>query len=265
MTKHFFLCAVGRSGTTVFRTGLGKHPGVYYNGKENNVVQEILNLAYDNCTLKSRKFAMVVQQEEYNAIFRQTIESLIWPDESLHSRPLKLAAINPEGSQLSYLRELFPGSKIVGLVRNGIEVVSSRMAFASFADRPFKNHCEVWNRSLSVINWGSENPKQFRLFRQEWFYQPDVLKAQLDSVFQWLELEPSERPLDHITQTLRHPTDSTAEIDTCKFAQATDDQKRRYFLSKRDRWQSWSESHRDMFADICGAGMEQLGYEIPWA
>lgn len=248
----------------MFRTGLGRHPDVYYNGKENNVVQEIVDLAYRNCTLKSRKFSMVVDQQRYDTIFRQTIESLIWPDQNLQDRPLRMAAINPAGSQLGYLLDLFPESKIIGLVRNGIEVVSSRMAFDSFADQPFETHCAVWNRSLSVIRWGAENPELFRLFRQEWFYQPDVLKVELDRAFEWVEVRPSELVLNHFNQTLRHPTDSIAEIDAQKFADATEDQKKEYFLSKRDRWQSWSDTQRRVFADICGAGMEQLGYEIPW-
>ena len=265
MTKHLFLCAVGRSGTTVFRTGLGQHPDVYYNGKENNVVQEILNVAHRNCTMKSRKVSMVVDQERYDAIFRQTIESLIWPDQNLQGRPLRLAAINPGGGDLDYLQSLFPSSKLIGLVRNGIEVVSSRMAFDSFADSPFESHCEVWNRSIAVAKWGAENPDLFHLFRQEWFYQPDVLKDQLDRAFGWLDVRPSELVFNHINQTLRHPTDSVAEIDAQKFAEATDDQKKKYFLSKRDRWKSWSETQRRTFADICGAGMEQLGYVIPWA
>lgn len=248
----------------MFRTGMGQHPDIYYNGKENNVVHEIVKLAYRNCTMKSRKFSMVVEQKRYDAIFRHTIESLIWPDPQLKGRPLLMAAINPEGGQLDYLQNLFPESKILGLVRNGIEVVSSRMNFDAFADSPFENHCQVWNRSLGVVNWGAENPGLFRLFRQEWFYQREVLKEQLDSAFEWLDVQHSELVLNHINQTLRHPTDTAAELDRQNFAEVTVEKKKEYFLSKRDRWRSWSETQRSMFADICGPGMEQLGYEIPW-
>ena len=264
MTKYLFLCAVGRSGTTVFRTALGQHPEIYYNGKENNAVHDILHVAQRNCSMKSRKFAMQVDQDRYDQIFRQTIEALTWPDEKKNSLPARLAAINPEGEQLDYLRQVFPGSKIICLVRNGIEVVSSRMAFESFAKDSFQSHCDVWNKSRSVIKWGRNHPDHFRLFRQEWFYQKDILKERLHETFQWAELSPSDLPLNHITETLRHPTGGTASIALNEFASTSEDEKKQYFLSKRDRWSNWSEDQRQMFFGKCGGFMEQLKYEIPW-
>ena len=202
MTKYLFLCGVGRSGTTVFRTALGRHPEIYYNGKENNAVHEILNVAQRNCTMESRKFAMQVDQDRYDEIFRNTIEALTWPDEQRRLLPARLAAINPAGEQLDYLRQVFSGSKIICLVRNGIEVVSSRMAFASFAKGSFESHCNVWNRSQPVIVWGQNHSDHFRLIRQEWFYDREILKDRLDDVFQWAGLSLSDQTLDHITQTL---------------------------------------------------------------
>ena len=264
MTKYLFLCGVGRSGTTVFRTALGQHPEIYYNGKENNAVHEILNVAERNCTMESRRFAMEVDQDRYDQIFRQAINALTWPDERKHCLPARLAAINPAGEQLDYLRQVFPGSKIICLVRNGIEVVTSRMAFESFAKGTFESHCKVWNRSQPVINWGLRHPDDFRLFRQELFYQSDILKEHLDETFQWAGLSLSDRTINHITQTLPHPTGGTATIASGEFAATSEDDKKQYFLSKRDRWKSWTADQREMFVDMCGNFMEQLGYPIPW-
>jgi len=264
MTNHLFLCGVGRSGTTVFRTALGQHPEIYYNGKENNAVHEILNVAQRNCTMASRKYAMEVDQNRYDEIFRQTIEALTWPDAGQRDLPTRLAAINPAGEQLDYLRQVFPGSKIICLVRNGIEVVSSRMAFESFSKNSFESHCNVWNRSCPVIEWGQNNPDHFRLFRQEWFYQGDVLRERLNEMFDWANLCPSDLTLNHITQTLPHPTSGGDTIASEDFGATSDDEKERYFLSKRDRWKSWGADQREMFAGTCGDFMKTLGYEIPW-
>ena len=264
MTKHLFLCAVGRSGTTVFRTALGRHPDLYYNGKENNAVHEILDVAQRNCTMKSRKFAMEVDQDRYDQIFRQAIEALTWPDERKRNRPTWLAAINPAGEQLDYLRQVFPNCKIICLVRNGVEVVSSREAFASFAKDSFENHCRVWTRSRSVVSWGKQHPDDFRLFRQEWFYQSDILKERLNEAFRWAELSLSDLTFDHIAQTLAHPTPGATSIAVDEFAATSEKQKKQYFLAKRDRWRSWSTDQREMFVDICGDFMKELGYEIPW-
>lgn len=264
MTNYLFLCGVGRSGTTVFRTALGQHPAIYYNGKENNAVHEILNVAQRNCTMPSRKYAMEVDQIRYDEIFRQTIEALTWPDAEMQQRPVRFAAINPAGEQLDYLRQVFPGSKIICLVRNGIEVISSRMAFESFAQRSFESHCNVWNRSCPVVAWGRRNRHSFRLFRQEMFYQKEPLSKQLNELFVWADLPPSQRVLNHITQTLPHPTPASASIAAEAFAATSEEQKKSYFLSKRDRWKSWSSDQREMFEDKCGDFMRQLGYEIPW-
>lgn len=264
MTNTIFLCAVGRSGTTIFRTALGEHPEIYYNGMENNVVHELINVAQKNCSMPSRRFAMVVDQQRYDQIFGQAIESLIWPDPAKANRPVRLAAINPTGDQLDYLRQVFPNSKIIALVRNGIEVVSSRMQYESFARNTFDSHCKVWNRSRSVVDWGSNHPEHFRLFRQEWFYRPELLKTQLEDFFQWASLRPDEGVWQHITGTLRHPTGDLHHDSTTGFADASPVWKKTYFESKRDRWRTWDASQRALFADQCGDFMRQLGYDVPW-
>lgn len=269
MTNTIFLCGVGRSGTTIFRTALGRHPEIYYNGMENNVVQELIHVAQKNCSMPSRRFAMVVDQDRYDQIFRQTIESLIWPDPELADRPVRLAAINPTGDQLDYLRQVFPGSKFICLVRNGIEVVSSRTQYPSFAQQTFESHCRVWNRSRSVVDWGSRNSDDFRLFRQEWFYQPDLLKAQLGEFFQWASITPDQDVYQHVTGTLRHPTgdlggDETIEVSADQFANASPAKRREYFESKRNRWQYWDTQQKESFVAECGDFMRQLGYEVPW-
>ena len=276
ITPYLFLCGVGRSGTTIFRTGLGKHPEIDYNGKENNIIQELLEVAMRNCSMKSRKYAMMVEQDRYDEIFRIAIEALIWnqptpskSSDAANGSPsinpkVRTAAINPSGDQLDYIRQVFPGSKIISLVRNGVEVVSSRTQYKSFAKQTFEQHCDIWNRAEPIVAWGKDNPSHFRLFRQEWFYQPEKLKTHLDELFCWLGIEGSDLSLNHITGTLRHPTDSAMELGADKFASVSDDQKKDYFLAKRERWRDWTADQRILFSDRCSDFMQQLGYEIPW-
>jgi len=259
-----FLCGVGRSGTTVLRTSLGTHPQIYYNGFENNVVQDIVEVALSNCTMQSRKNAMVVGQEEYNDHFRDLIRSLIWPDAALAQRPIHMAAINPTPEQLDYMIDLFPGSKFVGLIRNGIEVVSSRTEYQSFAAGEFASHCEVWNRSAAVFQWGQKHSDCFRQVRQEWFYAPEKLRQWMEEFCPWMSVEFSEEPQKGILGTLRHPTSAEFSIERREFKQTTVEDKQKYFLSKRDRWQAWSDQQRTIFEERCGQNMKALGYEIPW-
>ena len=106
---HLFLCGVGRSGTTILRRSLGLHQEIYYEGKENNLIQDVLTVARDNCTLASRKFAMTVDQATYDAAFRRLVQDLVWPDPQGREKPVWMAAINPTEDLMDYLcREFWP-------------------------------------------------------------------------------------------------------------------------------------------------------------
>lgn len=259
-----FLCGVGRSGTTALRTSLGTHPQIYYNGFENNIVQDIVEVAHKNFTMQSRKNAMAVSQSDYDSHFRVLIRSLLWPDESLAQRPIHMAAINPTPIQLDYMTQLFPGSKFIGLIRNGIEVVSSRTEYRSFAKHEFASHCDVWNRSAAVFKWGQNNLCQFLEVRQEWFYAPEQLQKWNQKFCSWLGVAHSDEPMQKILNTLRHPTSGGFTIQHKDFSSTELAEKQKYFLSKRDRWQGWTKEQRDIFAERCGDNMRLLGYDLPW-
>lgn len=261
--RYLFLCGVGRSGTTVLRTSLGLHPEIYYNDRENNIVQDLVAVAQANCTSDSRRYAMVVEQVEYDRIFREAISQLLWPDQQLRSRPIRMAAINPSGDQLDYLCQMFPDAKIIGLVRNGIEVISSRIRYNSFADHEFQSHCDVWNRCLGVSQWGQENPRHFRQIRQEWFYDSTQLNKRLSDVFDWLGVSRSPLPASNILERLHHPTDSMAE-NLDDFAKMSEHEKKAYFQSRSNRWSEWTESQRSLFTSSCSELMDLLGYDLPW-
>lgn len=264
MTRYLFLCGVGRSGTTIFRTSLGQHPQIYYNGHENNVVQDVLGVAEKNCTAPSRKVALAVSQEQYDASFRVLLNAIIWPDPELRARPTRMAAINPDADQLDYLRQVFDGAKVICLVRNGIEVITSRQRYTSFSQQAFETHCAVWNRIGGWLDWGDQHPEHFRLIRHEWFYDPSELQARMDDLYRWAALEHSPAPSESITGTLRHPTDGTVEIDSDQFAASNQSQKREYFQAKRQRYEAWTAQQRQMFEEHCGPLMGRLGYPIPW-
>ncbi len=244
---YCFLAGTGRSGTTALRKSLGQHPEIYYNGHENNIVQDIVDVARKNFEMPSRKFSLVVDHQEYCAAFRELIHRLVWNDPSQYSRPVWMAAINPNSETLGFLNQIFPGAKIICLVRNGIEVVLSRQRYPAFRDQSFARHCQTWTRSQWVFDWGREHPEEFRLFRHEWCRDAKQLGLQFQSLFQWLEIEPSDLPREHVLSEEYHPTPNEVGSD------------------KRHRWNTWDADQRREFIATCGSLMEQLGYEIPFA
>ena len=122
---------------------------------------------------------------------------------------------------------------------------------------------KCWTRSQSVVTWGRQHPDDFAaLFRQEWFYQNDVLKERLKAeAFCWADISLSDLTLSHIAQTLTHPTPGATSMLPVEFASTSENQKKQYFLAKRDRW---SIDQRKTFVGICGGFMKEMGYEIPW-
>ena len=257
--SFLFLSATGRSGTTILRRSLGLHPEIYYNGQENNVVQDVIDVAQRNCTLDSRIKALVVNQDQYDAAFRQLLLSLIWPQSELRNRKILMAAINPTGDLLDYLVQVFPEAKILGLVRNGIEVVNSRTRYASFADAEFEQQCAVWTRSQGVVQWGQKNPERFRLFRHEWMYGLEI-DRKLGELFSWLQISNSPEVAANLTNVLAHPTSDTGK----SFESMSAEEKKAYFASKSAAWKNWSSEQRTAFLSTCGPLMGLLEYEIPF-
>lgn len=262
--RFLFLCGVGRSGTTALRRSIGLHEQIYYNGFENNSVQDLIGVAIRNCTMPTRKSSMAIEQSEYDQLFRNLIQQLIWPENEGSRRPVYMAAINPEASQLDYMRSVFPGCKFVSLLRNGIEVVSSRMEYPSFAAAGFDSHCQVWNRSAEVYQWAEAHPNDSLLLRHEWFYQPQRLNQWMRELSDMLSLEYSTIPEEQILGALQHPTSSSIAMEQTEFAASTAEDKQSYFQSKRERWRSWSPEQRQRFTDLCGEAMRRLGYDLPW-
>ena len=259
-TRFLFLAGVGRSGTTILRRSIGLHPQVYYNGRENNLIQDVIEVAQHNCKHPSRKTAMVVTQTEYDRCFRDLLIDLIWPDTSEREQPVYFAAINPLGNQLDYLRQIFPATKIIGLVRSGIEVICSRMKYESFSDNEFITHCQTWIRTQSVIDWGIQRPDDFFLFRHEWMYQPDQLKTQIEKLLQWAQLDSCESIAQYISNYLAHPSGEPHK----SFELMDAEEKREYFAAKSDQWRHWSAEQRKTFQEVCGEFMQQLGYRMPF-
>ncbi|MEM7455724.1 MAG: sulfotransferase [Planctomycetota bacterium] len=258
--QYLFLAAVGRSGTTIFRRSLRLHPEVYYHGKENNVVQDVLRAALKNCTVDSRRKAMLLEQEEYDAAFRKLLVELIWPRQRQRKeKPVHFAAINPTGDILDYLCQVFPGAKVIGLVRNGIGVICSRQRYGAFAGQDFEKHCEVWEKSAGVLDWGQDNPERFFLFRQEWMYLPE-LEGRLTQLFDWTGIGACDDVSANIRGVLANPGDREVE----GYESLSAEEKRAVFERRLEGWKNWTDAQRGTFKLKCGALMQRLGYAMPF-
>lgn len=247
------LSGVGRSGTFAVRDALGLHPRIHSTGTENNIIFDLLDAAHRNRTIEARRVAMKVDDATYHRRFRELILNLLWP-EPRPEPPLRLLAFtNLLADRAEELCRIFPGVRVVYLVRNGIEVVSSRLRFDSFAGLPYQQHCRVWSRSVEMAEWGRDR-EDFLLLRHERLLAPETLAETLDTLWSFTCLPPEPRCCDRLLKTCYHPT--------------SDDGKDRppgeVLRRRADRWRDWTDEQRQTFAEICGDAMRYWGYEMPW-
>jgi len=249
------LTGVGRSGTTALRMCLGTHRDIIYNRAENNIVMDIIETGLHNCTYPSRKVAMQMSQSRYDKAFRNLILNVLYPRPPLAMRMPKrwMASTDINPRLVGYFRQLFPDTRLIYLVRNGIEVVSSRMVFDGFKDRPFTWQCEVWAKAAEMVRWGV-GQDYFYLIRHESLLEPQSIQRVFSDLWSWLGLKDDPKCAEALSNFTYHPTTFAGE------AASVDDD----LHNRKSRWEYWSADQRHIFVEICSSAMDDLGYEIPW-
>lgn len=249
------LTAVGRSGTNAVRRALGRHPAIDSTGCENNVINDVLDTARRNCTVRSRRVTMRVGQSVYRRQFRDLILNLLWP----HPRPdrpgalLAFSDLHPDNAD--FLGQLFPGARTVVLVRNGVEVVASRMLYQGFRHRSFEHHCMRWSAGVEIARWARLRPGA-HVVRHEALLERDAAELAFGELLHACGLPIAPACVDSLFEEPHiHPTVAPHEGKHL----------RNDLAGRARRALSWSADQRRTFTRICGPAMRELGYDLPWA
>lgn len=246
------ISGVGRSGTTALTAALAAQPEIDSTNKESNVVRDLIYAARRGATMPSRKKQMIVEPDRFDAIFRRTILELLWPIDSIVNEDClaisTYSGMNVEEAQ--FLARLFPQHLLVYIVRNGIEVVSSRMVHRSFKLQPFEAHCSLWNEAVAMARW-AEVTEQCVICRHEHFRDHEAIKGVFGSSLATLGIDNLEPMLSFLDQDPKHTTSVPGEINEA-------------LAARNERWKYWTEEQRERFADLCRESMEYFGYSIPW-
>ena len=246
----------GRSGTTALTKAVAEHPGVFSNRVECNVMKDVLLAGHASSTVESRIRQMVLPRKEHDRVFRQMLTRLFFPQSlwSGNESPQRLStfsAMNPDAADFAVAA--LPGIHFANIVRNGVEVVASRMAHRVLGKHSFEHNCMAWAAALEMARWGNKR-LDFTLIRHEQLLKPDSCRESMRVLQSRAELDPSDSVAEYVLSQQRNQT--TCESESPE--QAGD-------LSRRiERWSHWSVDQRTMFEDICAPVMEYFRYPIPW-
>lgn len=263
---------VGRSGTTALRNAIERHPAIRGTDRENNIAYDLLEAARVNCMMPSRVHAMRVTPARYDEIFRRTLLELLWPTagcapnveaakasetggQSGDVRALHMfTALTPE--RAAYLRRLFPVGrvKLIHIVRNGIEVVSSRIRFDGFKSQGFEGQCRVWAEDAAM--WREALKRSDALIVRHERLRTDA-PGVLSEVWKLAGFTGNaahcQQAIDLLEGKIYHPTpeEPGAAANT-------------ELEHRASRWQGWTSEERAIFERHCGDAMRELGYPMPW-
>ncbi len=234
------LTGVGRSGTTALRKALASHPKVLCTGHEHNVVFDVLEAARRNRTEQSRRYAMQVDDNAHDALFRRLILDLVFPNPTSSTEgrcTLVFTNLFPETA--TYLTQAFSSAHVVCLVRSGVEVIASRMHHPHFGSDDFQKHCTVWLNAADMRRW-CEGRRDSVVVKHEALLADPAHEC--GRILRLIGLEDHAAPAEHLLGHTYHPTSHKGE----------------------SVWRAWTSAQRRMFEERCGEAMRSLGYPIPW-
>lgn len=317
------LTGVGRSGTNILRRALSLHPQLHSTGHENNIIRDVLDVARMNLVMQSRAFALRVTEPAYLGLFRNLLLDLLWPragvapaprprvnrhaaayaepaEPTAAGLPFAFTSLNIESAR--FLLRVFPQAHILLIVRNGIEVVASRMRHRSFADRPFAEHCERWTEAAELALAALSDDPLLRpamiVIRHEHLITAETAEAAMARVWEALSIprheacmrtlldgplvntpaestepaplvQPSSVLTTQVVNASGGPAGAASPTNPGPNGSAGDSRPgadHGSILSTRiDRWREWTPEQQEIFAAHCGSAMERLGYRVPFA
>ncbi len=246
----------GRSGTTALTRAVAEHSQVCSNRVESNVLKDILLAGHASSTVESRVRQMVLDRESHDREFRRMLVRLLFPERlwTGQTAPVRLStfsAMSPDAADFAVAA--LPGIHFANIVRNGIEVVASRMAHRVMGSQPFESQCEAWSAAVEMARWGSGRA-DFTLIRHENLVDEASCRPAISALLLRAGLTDEARIADYLLSEKRNQTRWNGE-----------DESRAGNLQHRvERWRLWSDSQREIFVKMCSAAMEYFGYSIPW-
>lgn len=151
------------------------------------------------------------------------------------------------------LLKVFPEAKIINMIRDGREVVSSMLksGFNSPWSSNFKLACETWNHyAKKGFDFSQQYPNNvLNVYQKDLVYDTENV---VKKVFDFLELDFEENTVIYLKT--KRVNSSYGNDANNNFRTAKDTA-----LLKKPQWEKWSEKEKKLFDKIAGETMQVVG------
>lgn len=149
--------------------------------------------------------------------------------------------------------KMFPDTKIIHMIRDGREVVSSMLksGFSAPWSKDFKLACETWNHFVKKgYEFSQQYPKNvLNVYQKDLVYDTENI---VRKVFNFLELDYEHKTVEYLKT--KRVNSSYGNDENNNFKTAKDPS-----LLKRPQWKKWSSSEIKKFDEIAGETMKIVG------
>lgn len=269
--RPIFQVGASRSGTIVLYKALGTHPNVLSMPSENPLIDHFARAAaFFELGSEAWYFKESVKVDQpyfYSKLRELLFETTAGRDmgikmlaKSLLTGPLDFARKRfwcvkcfPLEDSAHALTILYPESRFIYIVRNGIDVVQSRTKFPAFREQSFEQHCDFWVQAARKFDYLRRWDRCLEVRQEQLLSEPEAVFSR---ICRHLGIADHENPAKFVRTTLVHSRGDEAT--------RTNVDARRMLTERTPSHDTWTDAQRSIFKHICGEYMGKLGYEVPF-
>ena len=266
-----FIVGGSRSGTIALLKAMGRHTRILSTPSEDPFITDVGRMVHslEYCSEVERQYYLDTLRISHGYIYdllrRLALESALGSHYGL-KQLIKLSVDNnsnllgkrywctktfPGKNTAQGLKRLYPESRFIWILRNGVNVVHSRCQFPAFRDLPFEEHCRHWTNSIVRFKYILEFPEAVVVHQEDLVEDPDrVFRRIFETFCIDYDPKPTEYALTHHVHPLGDES-TTKGVDIKKT------------LSDRPpAYHDWTQEQKRVFKDICGEAMQLAGYKV---
>jgi hypothetical protein len=270
ISNPIFIVGGSRSGTIALLMAMGKHKQILSTPSEDPFITDIGGMvhALEYCSEVEKDYYLrtlrIPAQYIYESLHKLALESALGKHYGL--RQLAKFTVSGEVNLLKKrfwctktfpselvaqgLLKLYPATKFVWILRNGVNVVHSRRKFPEFRDLSFEVHCRHWADSIVRFSYLFESPEAIVVRQEEFADDPEII---FRKIFDHIGIPYDPKPAEFALTHLVHPLDELSSEDV---------NVKKVLAERPPAYQNWTVEQKSIFKDICGEAMQQAGYNL---